>query len=251
MYNLLISLVAGVAITLAIAFGTSFGWAAAILPGALAATALYVYVAFRIRKRLEAINEVVQKELVARRVEKAVQALQGGYAMAPWQFLVGTQLHASVGMLRYLTDDVDAALPDLEAGQPKGWLAGLVNRDWLSRAILAAARFRKRDVPGALALMAQAAKVGEKDGLCWSVWAWMLEREDRHEEAIRVLGRGAAVLPKDEKLKDSLQSLQNGKKLRLWKLYGEQWYQFRLEPPRMETMDPTGGRARRQLFRKR
>ena len=249
MYNLLISLAVGLAIALAIALGTSFGWAAAVFPGLVAATAVYVYVAFRIRKRLEAVNELVQKELMARRVEKAVQALQGGYALAPWQFLVGSQLHASVGMLRYLTDDVDAALPDLEAGQPRGWIANLVNRDWLSRAILAAARFRKRDVAGALALMAQAAKVGEKDGLCWSAWAWMLEKEDRHEEAIRVLGRGAAVLPKDEKLKDSLQALQNGKKLRLWKLYGEQWYQFRLEPPRME-MDPAAGRSRRQLFRK-
>ena len=251
MYNLLLSLAVGTAVALAIAFGTTFGWAAAVFPGLVAATAVYVYVAFRIRKRLEAINEVVQKELMARRVEKAVQALQGGYALAPWQFLVGAQLHASVGMLRYLTDDVDAALPDLEAGQPRGWLARLVNRDWLSRAILAAARFRKRDVAGALSLMADAAKVGEKDGLCWSVWAWMLEKEDRHEEAIRVLGRGAAVLPKDEKVQDSLQSLQNGRKLRLWKHYGEQWYQFRLEPPRMETLDPSGGRARRQIFRKR
>jgi hypothetical protein len=250
MFNLLLSLAAGVAVALAIALSTSFGWAAAVFPGLVAAAALYVLVAFRIRKRLEALNGVVQRELQARRVEKAIQVLQGGYSLAPWQFLVGPQLHASVGMLRYLTEDVDAALPDLEAGQPRGWLARLVNRDWLSRAILAAARYRKRDVAGALALMAQAAKVGEKDGLCWSVWAWILEKEDRHAEAIGVLGRGAAALPKDEKVQESLQALQNGKKLRLWKLYGEQWYQFRLEPPRME-LDPAASRSRRQLFRKR
>lgn len=250
MYNLLISLAAGAVVALAIAFGTSYGWVAAVFPGLLVATALYVYVAFRVRKKLEAINEVVQKELMARRVEKAIQALQGGFTLAPWQFLVAAQLHANVGMLRYLVDELDAAVPELEAGLPKGWLASLVYRDWMTRAMLAAARYRKRDVAGALALLDQAVKYGEKEGLAWSVYAWILEKEGRHEEAIRVMGRGAAKLPKDEKVQDSLQALQNGKKLRLWKLYDQQWYQFRLEPPRMD-MDPTAGRARRQVFRKR
>ncbi len=250
MYNLLLSLAAGVLVALAIAFGTSYGWVAAVFPGLLVATALYVYVAFRIRKRLEAINEVVQRELMARHVEKAIQALQGGFALAPWQFLVAAQLHANVGMLRYLVDELDAALPELEAGVPKGWLARLVYRDWMTRAMLAAARYRKKDLAGALALLEEAVKYGEKEGLAWSVYAWILEKEGKHEEAIRVLGRGAAKLPKDEKVQESLQALQNGKKLRLWKLYDQQWYQFRLEPPRME-MDPAAGRARRQVFRKR
>jgi tetratricopeptide (TPR) repeat protein len=250
MYNLLLSLAAGVAVALAIALGTSFGWVAAIVPGLVVATALYVYVAFRIRKRLEAINEVVQHELQARRVEKAIQALQGGLALSSWQFLVSTQLHASIGMLRYLTEDVDAALPELELGRPRGWLARQVYRDWLSRTILASARYRKRELPAALALFEEAVTVGAKEGLCWSVYAWVLEKEGRHEEAIRVLGRGAAASPSDERLKESLQALQNGRKLKLWKLYGEQWYQFRLEPPRME-LDPAAARSRRQLFRKR
>jgi tetratricopeptide (TPR) repeat protein len=250
MYNLLISLAAGVVVALAIAFGTSYGWVAAVFPGFLVATALYVYVAFRIRKRLEAVNEVVQKELMARRVEKAVLALQGGFTLAPWQFLVGAQLHANIGMLRYLVDDLDAALPELEAGLPKGWLASLVYRDWMTRAMLAAARYRKRDLAGALSLLEAAVKYGEKEGLAWSVYAWVLEKEGKHEEAIRVMGRGAAKLPKDEKVQESLQALQNGKKLKLWKLYDQQWYQFRLEPPRMD-LDPAAGRARRQVFRKR
>ena len=250
MYNLLLSLLAGALVAAAVALGTSFGWIAAIVPGLLVTAGLYVYVAFRVRKRLDAINAVVQHELQSRHVEKAVQALQTGFALAPWQFLVRTQLHASIGMLRYLTEDVDAALPELEAGQPKGFLARMVYRDWLSRAILAAARYRKRDVSGAIALLEQAVKLGPKEGLAWSTYAWLLEKEDRHDDAIKVIGRGAAEAPGDEKLKESQQALQNGKKLKLWKLYGEQWYQFRLEPPRME-MDPAAGRSRRQLFRKR
>lgn len=250
MYNLLLSVAAGVLVAVAIAVGTSFGWVAAVFPGLIVATALYVLISFRVRKRLEAINDVVQKEIMARRVEKAILALQSAFSLAPWQFLVAAQLHANIGMLRYLVDDLDAALPELEAGMPKGWLARLAYRDWMSRAILAAARYRKRDLAGALALLEDAVKVGQKEGLAWSVYAWILEKEGRHEEAIRVLGRGAAAAPKDEKLKESLQALQNGKKLKLWKLYDQQWYQFRLEPPRME-LDPGAARSRRQIFRKR
>ena len=69
------------------------------------------------------------------------------------------------------------------------------------------------------------------------------------DELERALGRGAAKLPKDEKLQDSLQTLQNGKKLKLWKLYDMQWFQFGLEAP--PQVDPSGGRARRQVFRRR
>jgi hypothetical protein len=98
MYNLLSSLAAGAAVALAIALGTSFGWVAAVFPGLLVTTALYVYIAYRIRKRLDAINEVVQRELTARRVEKAIQALQGGFALSRWQFLVSNQLHGSIGI---------------------------------------------------------------------------------------------------------------------------------------------------------
>jgi tetratricopeptide (TPR) repeat protein len=249
MYNLLISVAAGVLVALAISLGTSFGWVAAFFPGLVVSAASYVFIAFRVRKRLEAINATVQKELTARHVEKAVVALQSGFALGPWQFLASAQLHASIGMLRYVTDDLDAAFPELEAGRPRGWLAKLVNRDWLSRGILAAAHYRRKDLAGAWALLEEAVSVAPKEGLAWSAYAWLLEKEGRHDDAIKVLGRGTSAAPNDDKLKESLQALQNGKKLKLWKLYGEQWYQFRLEPPRTE-MDPAAGRSRRQLFRK-
>jgi len=250
MYNLLISVSAGALVALAISMGTRFGWVAAFLPGLVVFAASYFFIAFRVRRRLEAINAVMQKELMARHVEKAVAALQSGFPLGAWQFMAAGQLHASIGMLRYITDDLEAALPELEAGQPGGWLAKLLNRDWLSRGILAAARYRKKDHAGAWALLEEAVKVAPKEGLAWSTYAWLLEKEGRHDDAIAVLGRGTSASPGDEKLKESLQALQNGKKLRLWKLYGEQWYQFRLEPPRTD-LDPAAARSRRQLFRKR
>jgi hypothetical protein len=54
----------------------------------------------------------------------------------------------------------------------------------------------------------------------------------------------------DEKLKSSLQALQNGKKLKLGKLYGEQWFQFFLErpPPEFAGGGFRGG-GRRVIYR--
>jgi tetratricopeptide (TPR) repeat protein len=97
--------------------------------------------------------------------------------------------------------------------------------------MLGAARYRKRDVAGATKVLEEAVKVNKKEGVLWSLYAWILEKEGRHEEAIRILGRGAAANPSDEKLKAGLQTLQNGKRLKLGKTYQEQWFQFRLEDP--------------------
>ena len=166
--------------------------------------------------------ERFEREAKAQKLDKAVQTLQGGFVLAPWQFLVASQLHAQIGMLLYIQKDVDAALPHLEKA---------FSRHWIARGMLGAARYRKRDVAGATKVLEDAVKVNKKEGVLWSLYAWILEKEGRHEEAIRVLGRGAAANPSDEKLKAGLQNLQNGKKLKLGKTYQEQWFQFRLEDP--------------------
>jgi len=222
MYNLLISLAIGVAVALALALGTNLGAVAAIFPGLLAAAVAYFVLARRTFKKVEAIFEVVQREAQAQKLDKAVQTLQGGFALAPWQFLVASQLHAQIGMLLYIRQDVDAALPHLEKS---------FSRHWIARGMLGAARYRRRDLEGATKVLEDAVKVNKKEGVLWAVYAWVLEKEGRHEEAIRVLGRGAAANPSDEKLKAGLQALQNGKKLKLGKVYQEQWFQFRLEDP--------------------
>jgi tetratricopeptide (TPR) repeat protein len=222
MYNLLISLAIGLAVALALALGTNLGAVAAIFPGLLAASVAYFVLARRTFKKVEAIFEVVQREAQAQKLDKAVQTLQGGFVLAPWQFLVASQLHAQIGMLLYIQKDVDGARPHLEKA---------FSRHWIARGMLGAARYRKRDVAGATKVLEEAVKVNKKEGVLWSLYAWILEKEGRHEEAIRVLGRGAAANPSDEKLKAGVQTLQNGKKLKLGKIYQEQWFQFRLEDP--------------------
>ncbi len=240
MYNLLISLAIGAAVAAALVLGTELGAVAAVFPGLLSATIAYFVLARRTWKRLESLFEAVQREVQAQKLEKAIQTLQGGFALAPWQFLVASQLHSNIGILLYLRQDVDAALPHLEKS---------FSRNWVARGMLAVARYRKRDLAGMGEVFEQAVKANKKEGVLWSTWAWTLEKEGRHDQAIAVLGRAVKTNASDEKLKSSLQALQNGKKLKLGKLYGEQWFQFLLERPPPEIAGGGFRGGRRVIYR--
>ena len=213
MWNLLISLAVGVAVAAAIRLGTEFGWTASVLPGLIAATAAYLVLARRTWKRLEALFGAMQREVQAQKFDKAILTLEAGFVLAPWQFLVASQLHSNIGILHYLRQEFDAALPHLEKS---------FSRNWIARGMLGATRYRKRDLAGARKVLEDAVKVNKKEGVLWSLYAWVLEKEDRHADAIAVLGRAVQANASDEKLK-------------LGKLYGEQWFQFHLErmPPEL------------------
>ncbi len=243
MINLLLSLAAGLAVGLAVRLGTSFGWAGAVVPASIAATAAYLLLARRSWKQLEALFGETQRELQAQKFDRAIQALERGFALAPWQFLVASQLHAQLGVLHYVRKDFDEALPHLEKS---------FSRHWVARAMLGAQRWRQRDLPGMRKVLDEAVKSNKKEGLVWATYAWLLDKEGQHEEAVTMLGRGATANPTDEKLKSALAALQNDKRLKLGKLYGEQWYQFHLEAPPPQAFGgglPRG--ARRAIYGRR
>jgi tetratricopeptide (TPR) repeat protein len=240
MYNLLISIAAGVAVSVGVAFGTGLGLVAAIVPGLITTLAIYFVLMRRTWKRLEVIFEAMQREVAAQKIEKAIQTLQGGFVLAPWQFLVASQLHSNIGILHYLKQDLDGALPHLEKS---------FSRNWVARGMLGATRYRKNDLDGATKVLEGAVATNKKEGVLWSLYAWILEKEDRHDQAIAVLARASRANPSDEKLKTSLQALQNGKKLKLGKLYAEQWFQFMLERPPPELVGAGFRGGRRAIYR--
>jgi tetratricopeptide (TPR) repeat protein len=204
------------------------------------AVAAYVLLVRRILKRLEALFETMQREVQARRVDKAIQTLEAGFSLSPWQFLVSAQIHSNIGILHYLKQDFDAALPHLQKS---------FARNWIARGMLGALRYRRKDLAGARSVLDDAVKSNRKEGVLWAAYAWILEKEGLHEEAIALLGRGVAANPTDDKLKACLQTLQNGKRLKLGKLYEEQWYQFHLEPPPTQLAGPGFRGNRRALYR--
>ena len=179
---------------------------------------------------------------VAQKLDRALQTLEGGFALAPWQFLVASQVHSQIGVLRYVRQDFSGALPHLEKS---------FSRHGVARTMLALSHYRKKDLEAMRKVFDAAAKDNKKDGLLFAAWAWVEEKEGAHDAAIAVLARGLKNNPTDEKLKAAAQALQNDKRLKLGKLYGEQWFQFHLEqmPPQM--VSPTGGRGGRRIVSQR
>lgn len=245
MINLLLSLAAGAVVSIGIALGTEFGWVAALVPGLLVFVAAYLVLARRTWKQLERIFEGMQRDVQTQKFDRAVQVLESGFPLARWQFLVASQLHSNIGILQYVRQNFDDALPHL---------AKSFSRNWIARGMYAAALYRKRDLAGAKRVFEEAVRANKKEAVLWSAYAWVLEKEGAHDDAIAVLGRAVSANPADEKLKTSLQALQNGKKLKLGKLYGEQWFQFHLERVPPELMGGAGfrgGAGRRVIYQRR
>jgi len=240
MYNLLISLAAGLLVGLGIWFGTSVGWIGSIIPGLLAAAIAYVALNVRIQKRLSAAVDAAVAEAQARRFDRAIQLAKNATSIGPWLFGSEAAVAALIGQFLWWKGDNEAALPYLERAAVGQWPA---------RVMLAVARWRKRDLAGMRQVFEETVKQrgNKKQGLVWCAYAWFLEREDQHDDAVRVLARGVAINPSDDKLKAALQSVQNGKKLKIGKFYME-WYNFGVEaPPQM--MPPGFRPGRRATYR--
>jgi len=218
MFNVAIALIVGivVGVPLALLLSPIEG----ILPGVAVTAIVYFVLARRSMKQLEAVLKVAEKELLANRIDRAVQIIESGRALGRWQFLVESQIDAQLGMIYYIRDDAKKAQPYLERA---------FTRLWITSAMLAAIYFKKKDVDAMRKTFDKTVAIGKKQGLAWSVYAWCEWKLGNTERAIEILGRGQKVLGEsDERLTSNLLALQNDKKMKM-KSYGEQWYQFRLE----------------------
>ena len=249
MYNLLIALGVGVAITLGVKlFGFSV-WAG-IIPGTLAFAGTYFVLARRIGTQLQVLMTTVQKELQGQptsqkeataRVERAIKMLEGGLVYEKWQFLVGPEIHSQIGMLKYMSKDLDGADRHFAKASP---------RNYMAKAMQGALYYQRKDFPKMKSSFELAVASGKKEPLIWAVYAWCLVQNKEKEEALRVLGRGVEANPSDEKLKNSLSALQNDKKLKM-KPYEPMWWQFGLEAPPPQVLGGGGGGGRRVQFNPR
>src|SRR5215475_13468368 len=114
MYNLLIALALGAAVTVGVHLA-GFPLLAGLIPGFLA------LVARRIAKRLEALVNTAKKELETissprdrdAKVAKAVKTLEQGLQYDKWQIMVAPQVHGQIGILHYMVKDFAAAEPHL------------------------------------------------------------------------------------------------------------------------------------------
>jgi predicted Zn-dependent protease len=113
----------------------------------------------------------------------------------------------------------------------------------------AAIHFQRKEFGPMQAAFEAAVKHGNKEGLMWAAYAWCLVQNKNTEEAIRVLSRGVAANPSDEKLKKALTALQNDKRLKMspWE---PMWWQLGLESPPLQQVQFVGGGRRRGFMRR-
>jgi tetratricopeptide (TPR) repeat protein len=248
MYNLLIAFAAGIAVTLLVRlFGFSV-WAG-IIPGVIAFLGTYLLLARRVASRITVLSSAAQKELSTApankreqqlKVDKAIKTLEEGLKYEKWQFLVASEIHAQIGMIKYMVKDLDGAEKHLSKANP---------RNFMAKAMQGALFFQKKDYARMKQAFEAAVKSGKKESIVWAVYAWCLLQLKEKDAAQSVIARGVEVNPSDEKLKGALTSLQNDKRLKM-RPWEPMWWQFGLEAPPMPVMGGGGGGRRVQYVRR-
>ena len=238
MFNLLIAAAAGVIVTILVKAAGYSIWAG-LVPGVLIFLGGFILLGRRVALKVQALSKLAEKELSAQpatqkerqqRFEKAVKILQDGLAYDRWQFLIGAEIHAQIGMIQYVSKDLEGAQQHFALASP---------RNYMAKAMEAALYFQKKDFGKMESAFEAAVKSGKKEPLVWAAYAWCLQQMKDKDRALKVMARAVETNPSEEKLKAGLTALQNDKRLRM-KAYEPLWWQFGLEQPPLQM--PVGGR---------
>jgi tetratricopeptide (TPR) repeat protein len=242
MYNLLISGGAAIALFLLLKFAAALSWWIALPVALLLFVGVFYLISRLVMKRVMAIMETATRDLQAQRVEKGIRELQSAFRYGKWQIYVTGQLNAQIGMIYYMKRDFSAAFPYLEKAFFKNWVAmGMLAITYMKR--------NKKDKMRET--FEKAVQASPKESLLWNLYAYCLCESNDTEKAKDILERGLKKLPGDEKAKQNLELLREGKKMKM-KGFGEMWLQFHLESIgtiQKQQMAAMGGMKRRIVRR--
>ncbi|BCG45721.1 hypothetical protein GEOBRER4_n0487 [Citrifermentans bremense] len=238
MYNLLISAGAAVAVFLIVSLSAGFQyWWAAGLAALLVFLGSFLVISRIVTKKLEAIMEPAMKDIQAQRFEKGIRDLKSALRFGKWQIYVESQINSAIGMVYFVRRDFSTAFPYLEKGFFKNWVTmGML-----------AVTYMKRNKHDKMKETFDKALMGSpKESLLYALYAYCLNEIGETVKGCEVLAKGVSKLPGDENLKQNLELLREGKKMKM-KGYGEMWLQFHLESLgtiQKQQMAAMGGRRR-------
>ncbi len=242
MYNILISTGAAVAAFLLLKFAAGLSWWIALPVALLIFMGIFYLISRLVMKKVMAIMETATRDLQAQRVEKGIRELQSAFKYGKWQIYVTGQLNAQIGMIYYMKRDFAAAFPFLEKAFFKNWMAmGMLAISYMKR--------NKKDKMKET--FEKAAQASPKESLLWNLYAYCLCESGDTGKAKDVLERGLKKLPGDEKTRQNLDLLREGKRMKM-KGFGEMWLQFHLESIgtiQKQQMAAMGGMKRRIVRR--
>lgn len=219
MYNLLISAGTAIAVFLLLKLAAGFPWWGALLVSLPIFLGSFILISRIITKKLEALMGTAMKDIQSQRFEKGIRDLKSAFKYGKWQIYVTGQINSTIGMVYFVKRDFSNAFPYLEKGFFKNWVTmGML-----------AVTYMKRNKKDKMKDTFEKAVVGSpKESLLWSLYAYCLNDCGDTGKAKEVLERGLKKLPGDERIKQNLELLSEGKKMKM-KSYGEMWLQFHLE----------------------
>ncbi|MCW8891782.1 MAG: hypothetical protein OQL18_00490 [Deltaproteobacteria bacterium] len=180
---------------------------------------VFILITRSVMKKVGALMQVAQRDVMANRSEKAIKELQDGLKYGAWQLYVKPQIYSQIGSIHYIKRDFNAAVPFLE----KGFV-----RNWVSQAMLAITYMKKNKTSQMIETFGKAVSGNRKEPMVYAVYAFCLDRIGERNKAIDVLKKGVSKADGDERLKENLELLEAGKKMKM-KGFGDMWYQFHLE----------------------
>lgn len=217
MLTLVLSVVISTIISIALYFLTySEFWA--ITVAVVSIIGINILVGRHFLKKLTGIFQSVEKDLRAGRNDAAIEKLRTALPFAKWQFFVKEQVYGQIGIILYSNKKFDESAEYLEEG---------FSRNWMAMSMKAALAYKNGDMAKAETIMEKCIKNNKKEGFAYSFYAYILLENGKRDKAIEVLTKGVEKNPLDEKLESSLESLKNGKKLKMEK-YGTIWLQMHI-----------------------
>ena len=211
----------------------------AVTPAIVATLVTAVLLMRRAGKKIQPLLEDAQRHLQAGRRELALKSLRAGLEHRMWHPLIEAQLRTQIGAMLYAQGDLDQAIAELSRAS---------SRPWESPAFLGCAQFKKHNEEGMRKAFAKAIRVGAKDSLSYTVYAWCMNARGKKDEAAKILEKGIAKLPTDERLKNNLEAVREGKKLKVAP-YGDRWAAFGLDGSMPGVPKAARGFAQRPGFR--
>jgi len=229
MYSMLVALALSAVTFLAI--GIPLKPTYAIVPASAVFIGVYILLARRHSKAVEALMAKMQTELQQNRSENAIRMLHGGYDPAKWVFLMRGQIDGQIGSLHFMNKEFDKALPLLE----KAWV-----KHWIAKGMLAAYWFRKHKPETAFKVLDDAISASKKEPMLYGLKAFMQVKLKDKEGARDTLIKAKAKVANSDAIGANLVRLQNGQDLQMWQ-FGEAWWNFHLEKPSNKQMMKMAG----------
>lgn len=240
MYNILIAAGTAVAVLLILLFGFNLAWWGALLISLVLFAAVYFICVRIIMKKVMAAMDMAGKDLQAQRFEKAIRALKDILQYGKWQIYVEGQVNSQIGTIYYVKRDFSNAFPYLEKSFFK---------NWVSMAMLAICYMKRQKKDKMVSTFEKAVQWSAKEPLLWNIYAYCLNDCGEPTRAREVLEKGLKKLPNDVHLKENLESLNQGKKMKM-RSYGDLWFQFHLESAgaiQKHQMAAMGGRMKTRM----